>query len=153
MSSHGASYAPADQVDVAAVGSPPTDEENVFDDDTPAYIDADGGSSVALSSGPHSFHPADDALASPSSSSASPNPFELDAAATAEAIAALPPPPPPHLTSDSWADMFWATASNKQRLQQFMYSRSLLLTVATQIVMLLVRAIKMRSHCMLHEYA
>lgn len=73
------------------------------------------------------------------------NPFELDSARTAEAIAALPPPHPTHLTNDSWAAMVWATASSKEKLQQFMYSRALMLSVATQILMIIVSAAQTRA--------
>ena len=86
------------------------------------------------------------------------NVFELDSAGTAAVLATLPPAPDATaapaassssynplaylsslLTHDSWAEMFWATASNQQRLCQFMYNHSLKLSCATQIICILVR--------------
>lgn len=42
-----------------------------------------------------------------------------------------------HITLDLWAQMFWSTASNKQKLCQFMYNYSLSLSFAIQLLCIL----------------
>lgn len=124
----------------------PVDEENVFDEPPAStMIQPIEPSEIDIDIESHSRHPADidppsqvaDDVGVPLSGDV--NPFDLGPEATQAAIASLPPAPPRFsFTPEKWANMFWATASNKERLQQFMYARVLELSLTCQILMLFV---------------